>query len=75
MEQREGEDEKKGQASAEEKMFWASEEKMFWASNNYNTDMSQTDSGAVTIKECELIVPVVNQATVYKLNNTVVVTL
>lgn len=45
MEQREGEDEKKGQASAEEKMFWASD--------NYNTDMSQTDSGAVTVKECE----------------------
>lgn len=40
-----GEDEKKGQASAEEKMFWASD--------NYNTDMSQTDSGAVTDKECE----------------------
>lgn len=22
-------------------------------SDNYNTDMSQTDSGAVTVKECE----------------------
>lgn len=43
MRQREGENEKKGQASAEEKMFRASDD---------NTDMSQTGSGAVTVKEC-----------------------
>lgn len=45
MRQIEGENEKKGQASAEEKMFSASD--------NYNTDTSQTDSGAVTVKERE----------------------
>lgn len=45
------------------------------SSDIYHTDMSQTDSRAVTVKEHEYIVAVVNQLTVYKVNNTVVVTL